>query len=60
MKYIITYTAPQKNAKRHVISFRGRKQYFTSLEEAENVAHCLNKRYKVEICNAKYEVVKSI
>ena len=61
MKYLVAYTARRKNAKRHVTSFRGKKEYFGTIEEAEQRAHNFNKKlYKVEICTPKYEVLKTL
>nr|DAG72209.1 MAG TPA: hypothetical protein [Caudoviricetes sp.] len=60
MKYLLTFKARRKNAKRHALTLCGRVRYFDSIAEAEKVSDCMKDRYGVEICDAKYNVVKVI
>lgn len=57
MKYIITYKAKRKNAKRHVIMAFGKTQYFNSVEDAAKHSIFENKHYNVEILTANYKPV---
>lgn len=60
MKYLVTFKARRKNAKRHVGTLCGRTRFFDSITEAEKASDCMKDRYAVEICDAKYNVVKVI
>ena len=55
MKFIITYKAKQKNAKRHVVSLFGRTEYFNSVEEAKKHSMFKSERYLVCIMSANYK-----
>jgi hypothetical protein len=55
MKFIITYTAKRKNAKRHVQASFGKKEYFNSVEEAKKHYMFSHPLYNVEIMSADYK-----
>ena len=57
MKYIITYTAKRKNARRHVCRLFGRTEYFNSIEEAKQHPMLNNEHYHVEILTANYKPI---
>lgn len=44
MKYLVTFKAKRKNAKRHVDTLCGRARYFNTLSEAEKA----NKRHSTK------------
>lgn len=58
-RYIVTYTARRKNAKRHVQQSFGRTVYFGSVEEAEQKA-IRSKNHVIEIYTSKWEFVKEV
>ena len=59
MKYIVTYTAKRKNAKRHVCTtFGGRPMYFNSVEEAKKHPAFNNEHYITEVLTANYKPVE--
>lgn len=60
MKYIITYTAKRKNAKRHVLMSFGRRRIFNTLEAAEQILKLYsgNEHYVYEICTANFKPIK--
>lgn len=57
MKYIVTYSAKRKNAKRHVCHMYGKIEYFNTIEDAQNRASHIHPDYIVEILTSKYEKV---
>lgn len=57
MKYIVTYTAKRKNAKRHVVNNYGKTVYFNSIEEAKNCYMFRNENYNVQVMTSKYDPV---
>jgi hypothetical protein len=57
MKFILTYEAKIKNAKRHVQRDFGRTEYFNSVEEAKNHYMFKNKNYHVQVMSADYKEI---
>lgn len=58
MKYIITYTARRKNARRHVYGWNGKTKYFNSVEEAKQDTFFDHPLYDVEILTANYKPIE--
>lgn len=58
MKYIITYTAKRKNARRHVYSSYGKPQYFNSIEEAKAHPMYEHPLYEIKILTANYKEIE--
>jgi hypothetical protein len=58
MKFIVTYTAKRKNARRHMHTEFGKRKYFNTIEEAEKVAKGYAKRCNAAICKPNFEIVK--
>ena len=58
MKYIVCYEAKRKNAKRHVVSRYGRKEFFDSIEDAKKNYMCNNPNYNVYVMTANYDEVE--
>lgn len=58
MKYILTYKAKQKNARRHVYQLSGQTVYFNSIEQAKQEPFYKHPLYTVEVLTANYKPVK--
>ena len=58
MKYIVCYEAKRKNAKRHVVSRYGRKEFFDSIEDAKKNYMFNNPNYNVYVMTANYDEVE--
>ena len=57
MKYIVSYKAKRKNAKRHIVCICGRRIYFNSVDEAKECYLFSDPHYICEVLTAKYERV---
>jgi len=55
MKFIVTFTAKRKNARRHVAMLGRKPEYFNSVDEAKKHPMFSNNKYFVSVMSANYK-----